>query len=58
MGLLTSCTPTQWKWQVGQHTGESHELTYRRPAPDFTPVCTTKMGHTAQLLAEYAKRNI
>jgi len=30
---------------------------FRHPA-DFTPVCTTEMGRTAQLAEEFAKRNV
>jgi len=37
--------------------GESWVFFFSHPA-DFTPVCTTEMGRTAQLSAEFAKRNV
>jgi peroxiredoxin (alkyl hydroperoxide reductase subunit C) len=36
--------------------GDSWVFFFSHPA-DFTPVCTTEMGRTAQLAAEFAKRN-
>ena len=36
--------------------GESWVFFFSHPA-DFTPVCTTEMGRTAQLAAEFAARN-
>jgi len=36
--------------------GESWTYFFSHPA-DFTPVCTTEMGRTAQLAAEFAARN-
>lgn len=37
--------------------GESWVFFFSHPA-DFTPVCTTEMGRTAQLAGEFAKRNV
>lgn len=37
--------------------GDSWVFFFSHPA-DFTPVCTTEMGRTAQLSAEFAKRNV
>ena len=37
--------------------GDSWVFFFSHPA-DFTPVCTTEMGRTAQLAAEFAKRNV
>ncbi|MEB8386711.1 peroxiredoxin [Rhodobacteraceae bacterium KMM 6894] len=37
-------------------SGNSWVFFFSHPA-DFTPVCTTEMGRTAQLAAEFAKRN-
>lgn len=37
--------------------GESWVFLFSHPA-DFTPVCTTEMGRTAQLADEFAKRNV
>ncbi len=37
--------------------GESWAFFFSHPA-DFTPVCTTEMGRTAQLEAEFKKRNV
>ena len=39
-----------------QWSGTSWVFFFSHPA-DFTPVCTTEMGRTAQLAAEFAKRN-
>ncbi|MCB1459792.1 MAG: redoxin domain-containing protein, partial [Nitratireductor sp.] len=36
--------------------GDSWVFFFSHPA-DFTPVCTTEMGRTAQLAAEFEKRN-
>jgi Peroxiredoxin len=40
-----------------QWAGESWVFFFSHPA-DFTPVCTTEMGRTAQLAPEFAKRNV
>lgn len=37
--------------------GDSWAFFFSHPA-DFTPVCTTEMGRTAQLSEEFAKRNV
>ncbi len=37
--------------------GNSWAFFFSHPA-DFTPVCTTEMGRTAQLAGEFAKRNV
>lgn len=37
--------------------GDSWGLLFSHPA-DFTPVCTTELGRTAQLAGEFAKRNV
>ena len=37
--------------------GDSWVFFFSHPA-DFTPVCTTEMGRTAQLAGEFAKRNV
>ena len=37
--------------------GDSWVFFFSHPA-DFTPVCTTEMGRTAQLADEFAKRNV
>lgn len=37
--------------------GDSWSFFFSHPA-DFTPVCTTEMGRTAQLAGEFAKRNV
>ena len=39
-----------------QWAGSSWVFFFSHPA-DFTPVCTTEMGRTAQLAGEFAKRN-
>ncbi|MGV6802074.1 MAG: peroxiredoxin [bacterium] len=38
-------------------SGDSWVFFFSHPA-DFTPVCTTEMGRTAQLADEFAKRNV
>lgn len=37
--------------------GDSWVFLFSHPA-DFTPVCTTEMGRTAQLAGEFARRNV
>lgn len=39
-----------------QWLGDSWGILYSHPA-DYTPVCTTELGRTAQLSEEFAKRN-
>lgn len=50
--------PSQ-KGEISFHSwsGDSWVFFFSHPA-DFTPVCTTEMGRTAQLSAEFAKRNV
>lgn len=40
-----------------EYLGDSWGVLYSHPA-DFTPVCTTELGRTAALSAEFAKRNV
>lgn len=46
------------KGEISLHewAGEDWVFFFSHPA-DFTPVCTTEMGRTAQLAGEFAKRN-
>ncbi len=46
------------KGEISLHdwAGDSWVFFFSHPA-DFTPVCTTEMGRTAQLAAEFEKRN-
>jgi alkyl hydroperoxide reductase subunit AhpC len=39
------------------HLGDSWGVLFSHPA-DYTPVCTTELGRTAQLKDEFAKRNV
>lgn len=43
--------------QFHEYLGDSWGLLFSHPA-DFTPVCTTELGRTAQLAAEFEKRNV
>jgi peroxiredoxin (alkyl hydroperoxide reductase subunit C) len=47
------------KGEISFHdwSGDSWVFFFSHPA-DFTPVCTTEMGRTAQLAEEFAKRNV
>lgn len=47
---------TEGKIDFHQWLGDSWGILYSHPA-DFTPVCTTEIGRTAQLKDEFAKRN-
>ena len=48
---------TQGKINFHEWIGNSWVFFFSHPA-DFTPVCTTEMGRTAQLGDEFAKRNV
>ena len=45
------------KISLHEWAGDSWVFFFSHPA-DFTPVCTTEMGRTAQLFSEFAKRNV
>lgn len=47
---------TQGKIDFHEWLGNSWGILYSHPA-DYTPVCTTELGRTAQLAPEFAKRN-
>ena len=47
---------TEGKIDFHNWLGDSWGILYSHPA-DFTPVCTTEIGRTAQLKDEFAKRN-
>nr|WP_246186121.1 redoxin domain-containing protein [Phnomibacter ginsenosidimutans] len=40
-----------------EYLGSSWGILFSHPA-DYTPVCTTELGRTAQLADEFAKRNV
>ncbi len=48
---------TQGKINFHEWIGNSWAFFFSHPA-DFTPVCTTEMGRTAQLAKEFATRNV
>ena len=48
---------TAGKINFHEWIGDSWAFFFSHPA-DFTPVCTTEMGRTAQLADEFAKRNV
>lgn len=48
---------TKGKIDFHEWIGDSWAFFFSHPA-DFTPVCTTEMGRTAQLHEEFAKRNV
>ncbi|MFN4264061.1 MAG: peroxiredoxin [Thioalkalivibrionaceae bacterium] len=48
---------TKGKIDFHEWIGDSWCFFFSHPA-DFTPVCTTEMGRTAQLAAEFDKRNV
>ncbi|MEZ5881469.1 MAG: peroxiredoxin [Nitratireductor sp.] len=48
---------TSGKINFHEWIGDSWAFFFSHPA-DFTPVCTTEMGRTAQLADEFAKRNV
>lgn len=45
------------KIDLHEFIGDSWVFFFSHPA-DFTPVCTTEMGRTAQLAQEFSKRNV
>jgi len=47
---------TEGKMDFHEWLGDSWGILYSHPA-DFTPVCTTEIGRTAQLKDDFAKRN-
>ncbi|MEQ8471329.1 MAG: peroxiredoxin [Marinoscillum sp.] len=47
---------TEGKIDFHEWLGDSWGILYSHPA-DYTPVCTTELGRTAQLGPEFAKRN-
>lgn len=52
-----SAVTTEGHIQFHEWLGEAWGLLFSHPA-DFTPVCTTELGKTAALHAEFAKRNV
>lgn len=64
MGLRIGDTAPNFTAETTQGTitlhdwaGDSWVFFFSHPA-DFTPVCTTEMGRTAQLAEEFSKRNV
>ncbi len=53
---LTANT-TQGKIDYHEYLGDGWGVLFSHPA-DFTPVCTTELGRTAQLEGEFTKRNV
>lgn len=50
-------TTTLGEISFHEYLGDSWGVLFSHPA-DFTPVCTTELGRTAQLKDEFAKRNV
>jgi alkyl hydroperoxide reductase subunit AhpC len=48
---------TQGRLRFHDHLGHGWGVLFSHPA-DFTPVCTTELGYTAKLGAEFARRNV
>ena len=48
---------TQGRLRFHDHLGKSWGVLFSHPA-DFTPVCTTELGYTAKLSAQFARRNV
>jgi alkyl hydroperoxide reductase subunit AhpC len=48
---------THGRLRFHAHLGGSWGVLFSHPA-DFTPVCTTELGYTAKLSAEFARRNV
>lgn len=52
-----TCETTNGPINFHQWIGDQWAFFFSHPA-DYTPVCTTEMGRTAQLSDEFAKRNV
>ena len=52
-----TATTTEGTIRFHQWLGSSWGILFSHPA-DYTPVCTTELGATARLGAEFAKRNV
>lgn len=50
-------TTTEGEINFHQYLGDSWGVLFSHPA-DYTPVCTTELGRTAQLKDEFGKRNV
>jgi len=50
-------TTTNGEISFHDYLGDSWGILFSHPA-DYTPVCTTELGRTAQLKDEFAKRNV
>ena len=48
---------THGRLRFHEYLGSSWGVLFSHPA-DFTPVCTTELGYTAKLSAQFAKRNV
>jgi len=48
---------TQGRLRFHEYLGKSWGVLFSHPA-DFTPVCTTELGYTAKLSAQFARRNV
>ena len=48
---------TQGRLRFHAYLGSGWGILFSHPA-DFTPVCTTELGYTAKLSAEFARRNV
>ena len=48
---------THGRLRFHDHLGSGWGVLFSHPA-DFTPVCTTELGYTAKLSAQFAKRNV
>jgi alkyl hydroperoxide reductase subunit AhpC len=52
-----SANSTAGPIRLHDYLGDSWGVLFSHPA-DYTPVCTTELGRTAQLSSEFAKRNV